>query len=138
MRFPAPSSHWPTGREMADYLEAYAGQFHLPVRSGTSVDRVEPIDGGFVVSTADGERLAARQVIVATGPFRQMNVPDFAIDLDPSIAQMHSHEYRNPPSCAREPSLSSASRTPAQTSRSRPPRRATRRSSPASHMASCR
>ncbi len=24
MRFPAPSSHWPTGREMADYLEAYA------------------------------------------------------------------------------------------------------------------
>ena len=34
MRFPAPSSHWPTGREMADYLEAYARQFDLPVRSG--------------------------------------------------------------------------------------------------------
>ena len=96
MRFPAPSSHWPTGREMADYLEAYARRFDLPVRSGTRVDRVEPIDGGFVVSTADGERLAARQVIVATGPFRQPNVPDFAIDLDPSITQLHSHEYRNP------------------------------------------
>ena len=23
-RFPAPSSHWPTAREMGDYLEAYA------------------------------------------------------------------------------------------------------------------
>ena len=96
MRIPAPSSHWPTGGEMADYLEAYAGRFHLPVKSGTSVERVEPIDGGFVVSTSTGERLGARQVIVATGPFRQMNVPDFAIDLDPSIVQMHSHEYRNP------------------------------------------
>ena len=67
---PAPSSHWPTAREMADYLEAYARRFDLPVRSGTRVERIEPIDGGFVVSTADGGRLAARQVIVATGPFR--------------------------------------------------------------------
>ena len=39
MRFPAPSSHWPTAREMADYLEAYAHRFDLPVRSGTRVDR---------------------------------------------------------------------------------------------------
>ena len=32
MRFPAPSSHWPTGREMADYLEAYAATVR-PARS---------------------------------------------------------------------------------------------------------
>jgi putative flavoprotein involved in K+ transport len=96
MRFPASSSHWPTGREMADYIEAYARQFHLPVRSGTRVDRVEPGDGGFVVSMASGGRLAARQVIVATGPFRQPNVPPFAAELDPSIRQLHSHDYRNP------------------------------------------
>ena len=48
------------------------------------------------MSTADGGRLAARQVIVATGPFRQLNVPEFAGELDPSITQLHSHEYRNP------------------------------------------
>jgi putative flavoprotein involved in K+ transport len=96
MRFPAPSSHWPTGREMADYLERYAARFDLPVRSGTRVDRVEPIDDGFVVSAADGDRIAARQVIVASGPFRQPNVPAFAAELDPSIKQLHSHEYRNP------------------------------------------
>ena len=96
MRFPAPSSHWPTGREMGDYLEAYGRQFDLPVRSGTRVDRVEPVGGGFFVSTADGGRLAARQVIVATGPFRQPNVPAFAAELDPSIRQLHSHEYRTP------------------------------------------
>ena len=96
MRFPAPSSHWPTGREMGDYLEAYARKFDLPVRSGTRVDRVEPVDGGFIVSTADGGRLEARQVVVATGPFHRPNIPAFASDLDQSIRQMHSHEYHNP------------------------------------------
>jgi putative flavoprotein involved in K+ transport len=96
MRFPAPFWHWPTGREMGDYLEAYARRFDLPVRSGTRVERVEPVGGGFVVSTARGTRLAARQVIVATGPFRQPNVPAFAGQLDPSIRQLHSHDYRNP------------------------------------------
>lgn len=96
MRFPAPSYHWPTAREMADFLEAYARHFDMPIRSGTRVERVEPVDGGFLVSTGDGARLAARQVVVATGPFRQPNVPAFAAGLDPSIGQLHSHEYRNP------------------------------------------
>lgn len=96
MRFPASSAHWPTGREMADYLEAYARRFDLPVRSGTRVERVERGDGEFVVSTAGNDRLAARQVIVATGPFRQPNVPAFAGELAPSILQIHSHDYRNP------------------------------------------
>jgi putative flavoprotein involved in K+ transport len=104
-RFPAPSSHWPTGREMGDYLETYARWFELPVRSGTRVDRVEPADGGFVVTTGDGARLAARQVVVATGPFRQPNIPAFAGELDPSIRQLHSHEYRNPDQLADGPVL---------------------------------
>jgi putative flavoprotein involved in K+ transport len=96
MRFPSPASHWPTGREMADYLEAYADRFHLPVRSGTRVDRVEPVDDGFIVSATDGTRIEARQVVVASGPFREPSVPAFASQLDPSIRQLHSHEYRNP------------------------------------------
>jgi putative flavoprotein involved in K+ transport len=96
MKFPAPSSHWPTAREMGDYLEAYARRFDLPVRSGTRAERVEPVDGGFMVSTADGRRLAARQVVIASGPFREPSVPAFAAELDPSILQLHSHEYRNP------------------------------------------
>ncbi len=96
MRFPAPSAHWPTAHEMADYLEAYARHFALPVRSGVRVERVEPVDGGFVVSSSDGARIAAGQVIVATGPFRRPNIPAFVGELDPSIRQLHSHEYRNP------------------------------------------
>jgi putative flavoprotein involved in K+ transport len=89
-RFPAASSHWPTGREMADYLETYARWFELPVRSGTRVDRVEPVEGGFVVSTEAGERIAARQVVVASGPFRRPNIPAFAAELDPTIRQLRA------------------------------------------------
>ena len=96
MRFPGSAWRWPTGREMGDYLEAYARQFRLPVRSGVRVERVEPIGGGFVVTTDDGHRLAARQVVVATGPFRAPYVPEVAGALDPSIRQLHSHEYRDP------------------------------------------
>ncbi len=32
MAFPAPAHSYPTGLEMADYLESYAERFELPVR----------------------------------------------------------------------------------------------------------
>ena len=35
MRFPTRGSHQPTKDEMADYLEAYAARFALPVRTST-------------------------------------------------------------------------------------------------------
>jgi putative flavoprotein involved in K+ transport len=37
--FPAPRWSFPTAKEVADYLEAYAERFELPVRSGVGVDR---------------------------------------------------------------------------------------------------
>jgi putative flavoprotein involved in K+ transport len=95
MPFPTRAYHWPTGREMGDYLEAYAERHGLPVRSGVRVERVEPVDGGFVV-TADGRRIVARHVVVATGPFRRPSVPAVASRLDPVIRQLHSHDYRDP------------------------------------------
>ncbi len=98
MRFPASSYHYPTGREMGDYLEAYAAKFDLPVRSGTRVDSVRPVDGaegGYLVTAGD-RRYEANHVIVATGAFNRPHVPDFAGQLDPAIRQLHSSEYRNP------------------------------------------
>ncbi len=38
MRFPAPAQSFPTAGEMANYLEAYAERFDLPVRTGIGVD----------------------------------------------------------------------------------------------------
>src|SRR5262245_6471581 len=38
MPFPGPPFRFPTKDEMADYLEAYATRFSLPIRSGVRVD----------------------------------------------------------------------------------------------------
>ena len=43
------------------------------------------------------DRIIADNVVVATGTFgRTPRIPDFALDLDPSIRQLHSSEYRRP------------------------------------------
>ena len=80
---------------MADYLEAYAAHFELPVRSGTTVDAVCEGRRRFVV-TAGERRLEADNVVVATGVMQDPNVPSFAPELDPRITQLHSNDYRSP------------------------------------------
>src|SRR6185295_11009118 len=38
MPFPAPGNYFPTKDEMANYLDAYARRFQLPVRNGVRVE----------------------------------------------------------------------------------------------------
>jgi putative flavoprotein involved in K+ transport len=94
-RFPAPASSFPTKDEMADYLEAYAARFDLPVRTGVVVDRLSR-EGDRYVVTAGDLRFEADHVVVATGANRVPRVPAFAPELDPRIVQFHSSEYRDP------------------------------------------
>jgi putative flavoprotein involved in K+ transport len=95
MRFPAPKWTFPTKDEFADYLEAYAERFELPVRTGASVNGLRR-DGDRYVVTSGEHRFEADRVVVATGAFRIPKVPGFAFELDPGIVQLHSSEYRNP------------------------------------------
>lgn len=96
MRFPAPPMAYPTKDEMADFLEAYAARFELPVRPGVRVRRVSRENGTYVV-TPDGPSYACDNVVVASGTFgRTPHVPHFAGELDPRIVQMHSSAYKNP------------------------------------------
>jgi putative flavoprotein involved in K+ transport len=95
MPFPTPGSYFPTKDETADYLEAYARRFDLPIRLRRRVESLSHHDGGYLVSAAD-ERYMAEQVVVATGPYQHPKIPDFASGLDPAIAQLHSSAYRNP------------------------------------------
>src|SRR5947208_8424738 len=81
-RFPAPGWSFPTKDEMADYLEAYAARFDLPVRTGVRVDRVAK-DGDRFVVTAGDERLEADHVVIAAGANRTPRLPAFASELDP-------------------------------------------------------
>jgi putative flavoprotein involved in K+ transport len=93
--FPAPRWSYPTKDQMADYLEAYAERFALPVRTGVTVDDISRDGDGYVV-TAGARRFEADQVVVASGTFQRPVVPAFAGELDPAIRQLHSGDYRNP------------------------------------------
>jgi putative flavoprotein involved in K+ transport len=92
LKFPTGSSVYPDRLEMADYLETYAVRFDLPVHTGARVQGVTP---GFTVATSAGP-VTARHVVLASGPFHHPLVPTAADDLDPSIPQLHSYDYRGP------------------------------------------
>lgn len=95
MRFPRGGSRTPSRLEMAAYLRRYAEVMALPVRTGVRVTRLGRDAADFVAETTHGS-IRADQVVLATGPFRRPYVPDAADDLDPSVAQLHSFDYRRP------------------------------------------
>ena len=95
MPFPAPAHTYPTKDETADYLEAYAARFELPVRTGVTVDRLSKEGNRFVVASGD-LRFEAENVVAAMATHQIPRVPQFASELDPGIVQLHSSEYRNP------------------------------------------
>jgi putative flavoprotein involved in K+ transport len=93
--FPAPPHASPTRDQVADYLEAYATRFQLPVRTGVRVDRLTKADGGFLITAGDRSWEAANAV-VAMATFQVPRVPAFAPELDPGVLQLHAGSYRNP------------------------------------------
>jgi putative flavoprotein involved in K+ transport len=93
--FPAPAWSFPTRDEVADYLEAYAARFELPVRNGIRVDRLAWEGGRFLVTAGD-RRWVADQVVVASGAYQRQRIPAFAAELDPGIVQLDTSRYRNP------------------------------------------
>jgi putative flavoprotein involved in K+ transport len=95
MKFPKPDFYFPTKDEAADYLEAYANQFKLPVQYGLRVDSLQRNDNGFKLTSGNSD-YHTRNVIVATGAFRTPYTPAIAKELDPGIFQMHSADYRKP------------------------------------------
>jgi putative flavoprotein involved in K+ transport len=95
LRFPAPPWSFPSKDDMADYLETYSARFDLDVRSGVRADSLSRLGDRFVVTAGD-RRYETDNVVVATGAHRIPKVPAFARELDPSIVQLHSSEYRRP------------------------------------------
>jgi putative flavoprotein involved in K+ transport len=93
--FPAPPYSFPTKDEMADYLEAYARHFDLPVRTGVKVDRLWRDGAKYIVEAGD-RRIEADHVVVAMATYQAPRIPEFAQSLDPAIVQLHSSRYKNP------------------------------------------
>jgi putative flavoprotein involved in K+ transport len=95
MHIPAQATTFLTKDAVADYLEAYAAHFHLPVRLNTVVNRLSR-EGDCYLLTLGDHRLETEHVVVATGTFQHPKVPAFSGLLDSAIAQFHSNEYRRP------------------------------------------
>jgi len=93
--FPGDPDHYPGKDEVADYLEAYASKFGLPVRHDARVTSLEASDGGYRIAT-ESDTLQARQVIVATGAYQRPYIPPIAEGLSEEVVQLHSAAYRNP------------------------------------------
>jgi len=83
--------------EVANYLEAYAHHFNLPVLTGTAIQSLERHNnGGYLAITDAGSRIKARAVVLATGAFQKQSIPSLAHDLAESIRQFSSENYKNP------------------------------------------
>ena len=94
MPFPGARQSFPTKDEMADYLEAYAARFELPVRTGVRVDRLWKEGGRYMIS-AGTLSFEAEHVVVAMATYQAPKIPHFAAELAPGIVQLHSSAYRN-------------------------------------------
>src|SRR5262245_62006232 len=58
---------FPSRRDFLHYLEEYARQFHLPIRTGADVDPLTRVDGRWRVRTTAGAELTSTVVVIATG-----------------------------------------------------------------------
>jgi putative flavoprotein involved in K+ transport len=95
MPFPTAGHRFPTKDEMADYLEAYAARFDLPIRTGVRVTRLTRQGDRYLVLAGD-QRYEADHVVVAMATYQEPRIPAFAGELAPEIRQLHSLEYRRP------------------------------------------
>jgi len=81
--------------ETVGFLERYAEAIAAPVRSYTTVTSVRPTDGGYLVSTTQGD-WRAPSVVLASGACNLPTIPAVATALPASIGQISPLDYRNP------------------------------------------
>ena len=94
LAFPAPPDSFPSKDEMATYLETYARDGGLAVRTGVRATKLEKKGSSYLVETTAGA-IEAQHVVVATG-YQKAKVPAFATKLRPAIHQLDAGQYREP------------------------------------------
>ena len=81
---------------IVEYFENFAKEIHAPIRCQVEVKSLTLTsdDHSFHLETSEG-LIAAKNVIVATGPFQKPIIPT-AIPNEAGFHQIHSSSYRNP------------------------------------------
>ena len=91
-RIPRAFGKWPARDRVIEYLRDYAQRNRLEVRAGVEVERVEPVDGGWTLTTSAGA-VKAERVVVATGHSNVPFLPDWPGVFAGEV--VHSSDYRN-------------------------------------------
>jgi len=94
-RYGRRTAMFPTRDQMISYLETYADDRGIDVRTGTTVDRIDRQNGGWVVHSSGGD-VAAPHVLVATGYQHTPVIPDWPGRDSATVQVLHAAEYRNP------------------------------------------
>lgn len=81
--------------EVAGFLARYAGRLRAPVRTHTTVQRISPAAGGYLVGTDQGD-WRCRAVVLASGACSQPALPRMAQDVPATVAQWTARDYRRP------------------------------------------
>ena len=79
--------------EIIAFLEAYAAFVDPPLRCGVEVKRLRADSNGFLADITDGA-VAAKNVVIATGPHHRPVMPDFL--RDDHVFQVHASGYKSP------------------------------------------
>lgn len=88
---------FPSTREWVDHLERHVRTHSLPVRTHTDVTAVEAGDDRtFVVTTATGDRLRTRTIVVASGCQNVPKVPAAAREIDREAQVLTTAAYKRP------------------------------------------
>lgn len=93
---PGEPDGYPSKDEIADYLEAYAAHFAIPIRSGVAVRSLETSGANFRVTTRDGAPIESRAVVIATGAFHTPNIPALSAAFSADVRQLPASAYRRP------------------------------------------
>ncbi|CAM1363211.1 Uncharacterized oxidoreductase CzcO-like [Tenacibaculum litoreum] len=94
LKFNAPKGHYPSKYEVSNYFKSYVKKFDIPVQLNTLVTSVKKSAKGFHALYNEGE-IAAKNIIVATGPFHIPYTPPCHTKLSDEVLQMHSNYYKN-------------------------------------------
>ncbi|MCO8270233.1 NAD(P)/FAD-dependent oxidoreductase [Actinoplanes sp. TRM 88003] len=92
---PRAYGRWVRRDDLVRYLEAYAGKFDLDVRTGTTVQRIVPVDGGWSLKLEGGGEHTTEKLVVATGYLHTPAVPEWPGREQWTGTLVHSAQYRN-------------------------------------------
>ncbi|MZE81458.1 NAD(P)-binding domain-containing protein, partial [Streptomyces sp. SID5475] len=95
LAIPRAYGRWLARDDVIRYLEEYARHHRLDVVTGVEVSRIERTDSGWLLHATGGRRLAARDVVIATGFNHTPYLPDWEGRDGYTGELLHAREYRN-------------------------------------------